>query len=83
MKSQVVEHYGIPDVDTFIWNGLQKQDSGWTWLNGENFSYEDFAPGQPDGNGECGNMFGNEAQSAYQWSDSDCMDLNYFMCESP
>ena len=67
-----------------FWIGLHRNNHGglWAWEDGSSFSYENWAPGQPDNDyGE-----GNCVENAYLydnqfWNDNPCRYVKPFICQ--
>ena len=65
----LVAHYNAP----CCWLGAENTSGSWKWVTGENFTYSDWIPGNPDcANGNefyLGTFGGNYYINAYQWND--------------
>ncbi len=64
----LVAHYNAP----CCWLGAENTNGSWKWVTGENFTYSDWIPGEP--NCANGNEFylgtlGGSYINAYQWND--------------
>lgn len=64
------------------WIGAKLTDSGWSWVNGESFTYTNWATGQPSGGENYCEMLSRPTQSsgAGQWNDSNATssEISYF-----
>ena len=75
LRLKLVERYGI---DHWVWVGILKDDGKWRFINGETMGFSDWAPNQPDGDGDCGQMLGHRD---WKWNDFPCSIELWFICE--
>jgi hypothetical protein len=59
----------------FIGNGSSASKTGpenWEWVDGEEWSFEYWAPSAPSGDGECVRQLSPPYAAAGTWTDADC-----------
>ena len=69
------------------WIGLTQlsdmvMDKKWFWGGHGDplWRFNDWAPGEPAGNGRCGQLYDEDH---YHWDDNDCDDERPFVCQLP
>jgi hypothetical protein len=69
-------------VDDGIWlggtDGGRNQEGQWRWVGGEDWDFTSFAPGQPDGSGDCLRLWYVVGAA---WDDLDCTRPINYLCE--
>jgi hypothetical protein len=67
------EWYVGPWLGGFQEDGASEPDGGWTWIDGETWSYANWMDGQPDNNNSMGNenrlVFWGRGQISPMWND--------------
>jgi cysteine-rich repeat protein len=63
-------------LQDFVWLGGTNEGAGWTWVDGEPWSYTHWLSAQPDGSGNC-----LQALSTGTWDDTVCDADRLFLCE--
>ena len=78
-ESQIMEDLMTSSGNNYSWLGYIEDSSGWYWLDGSTSTYTNWAPGEPNGDGDCGTI---EGSTGYNWNDLDCSrtDPSGFIC---
>ena len=77
MRLKLVEIYG---TGNYIWVGILNYDGKWRFINGETMGFSDWAPNEPSGDGDCGNLVGKPGYN-WKWNDTPCSEEHFFICE--
>ena len=78
------EHRFVANLGTgkrSIWLNGRKIDGKWQWADGSSWSYQNWAPHQPSGDGTCMEII---PSSPPKWNDRGCNDLSHdmdFVCK--
>jgi len=59
------------------WIGLAKPGASFVWVTGDPLAYDHWAPGDPNGEGNCGRLL----QAVGDWDDELCTKNQPFLCE--
>ncbi|CAH1244449.1 PKD1 [Branchiostoma lanceolatum] len=70
--------------DTWFYLGLDRRGGSWTYADGGELSYTDWADGQPSGRNseECGDIFPGSDSRRDKWNDTPCSTNSGFICEA-
>jgi hypothetical protein len=71
------DFFGFPK-NNFLWLGMERRESTSKlhWIDDNDFIYENWILGEPDGNGACVQMIMKGL-----WEDATCFEKNSFICK--
>ena len=72
----------VPDQAIWLGGRINDGDGEWRWKDGESWSYTNWGPSEPNGDGDCAHINWNGGQG--QWGDTACnYEHGYFCSMTP
>ncbi|XP_072021157.1 lymphocyte antigen 75-like [Amphiura filiformis] len=72
----------LKGIEGDVWIGFTNYPGFWSWVDGSELTYENWAPGQPDsGSTQCAKMI-NDPDAPGKWIDLSCSEENAYLCQT-